>query len=794
VTSVLFAQQQPPPNIPQPALPPGFSVIPLPPPQNPPARTPNAAAPANPQAGQAPANAPAQPAQPATPPTVYGGLSLNNASLTEVIDLLARQLKINYILDPRVKGGVFLNTFGETKNIDTRSLLEAILRINGYGIVQQGDLYRIVPLSEISHLPVPLDRVTDPKLIPEDDRTMLNLIFLKYVTADELAKVLEPFLGENAKAYTYAPANLIFLLDSHRNMRRLMELVSLFDSDALANQRVHLFEVKNGQPSDLVKELESIVKSISLNEKNAPIKFIAVNRINTIIAVASNPGAFLEVEKWIAKLDVPMKITAGSLDNYVYRVRYQMAAAIGMAIMALYGMPSYGMGMGGMGYGGYGYGGGMGGGMGMANGFSNSFGAGLGGVGGGMGMGMGGMGGMYGGMGGGYGGMGGMGGMYGGGMGGGYGGGYGGMQGVFGSPNGVMLQPGATSLGPGAATGTAPPGTDQTGSYMGYPGMPGGLAGMPRIIPNPFDNTLLIQATPQQYEGITKLLKQLDVPPRQVLIDCKIYEVDLNGAFASGVSAYLQQVGSGSSSSTATSGSSSTGASTTPTATTNQLLGTLANGVVNLSAGALVGQSRQLLAFLQLQENNSRTKVISAPSIIATDSIPATINVGESVPTLTSQAVTGVQISGSSAFANTVSQQQTGTTLQILARVNPSGIVTMMINQQVSAPIAPTAGSIQSPSFSNRTVQTQATVQDGDTIAIGGIILESEGSAVSGIPVLDRIPWIGGIFGSKSISKSRTELIIFMTPRVIYDTDEIRDASEELIGRMKTMSKIIRNN
>src|SRR5581483_1816685 len=108
---------------------------------------------------------------PATAPTVYGGLALNNASLTEVIDLLARQLKINYILDKNVQGGVILNTYGETKNIDTRSLLEAILRINGFGMVQQGDLWRIVPLPQLSHQPIQPEQVTDSKDIPADDRT-----------------------------------------------------------------------------------------------------------------------------------------------------------------------------------------------------------------------------------------------------------------------------------------------------------------------------------------------------------------------------------------------------------------------------------------------------------------------------------------------------------------------------------------------------------------------------------------------------------------------------------------------
>ena len=305
---------------------------------------------------------------------------------------------------------------------------------------------------------------------------------------------------------------------------------------------------------------------------------------------------------------------------------------------------------------------------------------------------------------------------------------------------------------------------------------------MPRIIPNPLDNTLLIQATPQQFEGITKLLKQLDIAPRQVLIEAKIYEVDLSGAFASGVSAYLQQTGAAASSST------TTGTASVPT---NQLLGSLAGGVSLLSAGALVGKSRELLAFVSLQETTGRAKTISAPSIIATDSVPASINVGTQVPTLQAQAVTNVQVAGTSAFANSISNTQTGVTLSILARVNPTGIVTMVINQNVSAPIPPSSTGIQSPSFSQRTVQTQVTVQDGDTVALGGIIQEQTTYSSTGIPVLQNIPWIGGLFGSRSTSKEKTELLIFITPRVIYDTNDIVDASDELKGQMKKLRRMI---
>src|ERR1700748_221159 len=97
-------------------------------------------------------------APPAAPVTVpIGNLSLQNASLTEVIDQMARTLKINYILDPRVKGGVVLNTYGETRGLDTRNMLELILRINNAGMVQEGDLYRIVPLTDIAKQPLKLN-------------------------------------------------------------------------------------------------------------------------------------------------------------------------------------------------------------------------------------------------------------------------------------------------------------------------------------------------------------------------------------------------------------------------------------------------------------------------------------------------------------------------------------------------------------------------------------------------------------------------------------------------------------
>src|SRR6185437_9095512 len=297
------------------------------------------------------AAAQAQPPAPQPPTVPVASLNLNNVSLTEVVNQLAQQLHINIVLDPGVKGGVTINTYGDTRNLDVRSLLDQILRINGFGMAQVGDLYRVVPLKDIAHQPLRPQTITDPNKIPEDDQIMLNLIFLKYVSVDELMKVLDEFAGENAILRSYAPANLLMVMDSRRNMRRLMELIAEFDSDTFANQRVRLFEVKNTKPSDLEKDLENVLGAISLDSGSTPtsqakpgtpahsgtVKFLPVDRINTLIAVAPNPGVFDTIAQWVKKLDVPVTITAGAVETHVYHLRYQRAECVAMALSQLFG-------------------------------------------------------------------------------------------------------------------------------------------------------------------------------------------------------------------------------------------------------------------------------------------------------------------------------------------------------------------------------------------------------------------------------------------------------------------------
>jgi general secretion pathway protein D len=710
--------------------------------------------------GQAPAvpPPPANTAAQAPKPAPMGNMNLENASLTAVIDSLAQRLKLNIIVDPSVKGSITLNTYGDTSNVDPRNLLEMILRINNFGLVQDGDLYRVVPLKSITHLPMHPE--INQKNIPEDDQTILNLIFLKYVSVDELTKVLTEFKGENSEMIPYAPANLLFLLDSRRNMRRTMELIAQFDSDTFANQRVRLYDVKNVKPSDAVKDLDNIFKSISLDSKTSPVRFIAVDRINTLIAVAPNPGVFDNVAEWLKKLDVPVKITAGTIDNNVYKVVYGRAECLAQALNELFN-PGFGK------LGGFGANNGVGNNNGYANNGSanntmnNGYAAG------------GGLGGGGGGNNGGYGnqnsfnsGFGGSGGCSSNGMGGSSGGGYNASQ-AYGYPTfgGYAAQAPAANA-TGLPIGSAAAAT--TAAAAATPGTPAVIP--PRIIANPLDNKLIIQADAQQYQNILKILKDLDVPPRQILLEAKIYSVQLTDQLTSDITANLAKAGGNQG--------------------FHQLLGSLAStGNVGLTAGAMVGQSRQLLLTLSASENRQYSKLLSEPSLIATDSISASINVGTQIPVST--GTTNIPSPGGVVSSSSVSSENTGITLQVNARVNSSGVVTLIINQEISN-VNTAASNDNGTAFDQQVVQTQITMMDGDTIAVGGLISEQTSNNSSGIPGLIRLPWIGWLFGTKSISKQRSELIMFFTPHVIFDESQLIEASDELKTRVKLMKRDMR--
>jgi general secretion pathway protein D len=306
----------------------------------------------------------------------------------------------------------------------------------------------------------------------------------------------------------------------------------------------------------------------------------------------------------------------------------------------------------------------------------------------------------------------------------------------------------------------------------------GTVQGEIKIVADDMNNALIVRCSPQDYEVVKETIRQLDVVPRQVLIEVKIFEVVLSGNLSMGVSAFLQQRSAPNKLTTAS--FSSTGGEGRPAG-------------LNFATFANIGMTRELIGFLNAQETRSRSRVLSAPSVIASDNIEAHIQVGQEVPVLTAQGVVPGGTGGGSLFTNSVQNRSTGIILSVTPRINPSGWVTLKVTQEVSSPGPPPDGSaIQSPSINIRSVATQLTVKDGETIAIGGIIAETKGLSRNRVPLLGDLPGVGLLFGNTSYTTNRTELIALITPRLIEDIDQAHDMTEELKSQLKSLRKDLR--
>jgi general secretion pathway protein D len=311
------------------------------------------------------------------------------------------------------------------------------------------------------------------------------------------------------------------------------------------------------------------------------------------------------------------------------------------------------------------------------------------------------------------------------------------------------------------------------------PVVPGTSIGTPvltgvRIIADDITNSLVVQTTPQQWADVERTILQLDVLPRQVLIDAQIYEVTLSDSLALSLSAILQSRG-------------------TPQ-TTGSFIG-VNGGPPSLSAQTFgfVGRTRELVAFLNASENRSRVRTLSAPSILVKDNMVADFTVGADIPIPTSSAVAaGVQANGNSVFTQTIAFRSVGVILRVKPQINDSGTLTLEVAQEVSQASGNTTSSIAAPEIGKSSVNSTIVVQDDETIAIGGFIRENKELNRNRLPLLGRIPGLGILFGDTSNSTSRTELIVLITPHVIRTREELDASTEQLKSKLNEVQKLLK--
>jgi len=170
---------------------------------------------------------------------------------------------------------------------------------------------------------------------------------------------------------------------------------------------------------------------------------------------------------------------------------------------------------------------------------------------------------------------------------------------------------------------------------------------------------------------------------------------------------------------------------------------------------------------------------LSRPQILAADNQPATIDIGQRVP-----FVTGSSYNERGNLVNSFSYEQVGVQLSVTPRISPDGLVKLDVEPTISSlstSSVPISEGFNVPVINNRSASTMVSVQDGQTVVMGGLISTQDNVRETKIPLLGDIPYLGVAFKRTKKIRSRTELLIIMTPQVIETPEEIEKYSRESI-------------
>jgi len=295
----------------------------------------------------------------------------------------------------------------------------------------------------------------------------------------------------------------------------------------------------------------------------------------------------------------------------------------------------------------------------------------------------------------------------------------------------------------------------------------GELYGQVYVVADSDTNSLIITTAPKYREKVELILKELDRPAPQVLIKVLLAEVTHTNGIDLGVSASYINISTSTGNKTAV----STGDPTVKNATDG------------LNVGYIEGNFQ---AYLHALATEGKIDVLSRPSILASDNQLASILVGQEIPFVTNSRTTDT-----GQTINTIQYQDVGIMLDVVPHINPDGKVIMDITPEISKLLNdPTtrveiSPGVTAPTFAKRSAQTRVAIDNGKTIVIGGLMQDTKDTSISKVPFLGDIPILGNLFKRTQDTKSKTELLIFITPHVVKDSTDLPAQSRDQMKDVK---------
>jgi general secretion pathway protein D len=660
-------------------------------------------------------------------------LNFENAPVSTLAKVvLGDILGVGYTIDPRVQGTVSLASGRPVPKSDILFVLENALRLSNVALVRDQTGYRLMPAGEA------VGTGAMDKIASAQPGYGISVIPLRYASAQTVIKLVDGFAVKPGMMRADAARNILILQGSGAERRSALEIAASFDVDWMRGQSVGIYPVHNGTPEPIIAEMEKIMDTGEAGLGQGMVKFQPVSRLNAILVVSRKPEFLRSAGAWIERLD---QSDTAATNLKVYRLRYGDAKQVAALLTDIFiGRSASGL-----------------------DSLSSQIAPGAGVSGSSSGgplaalsmptPGSGGSsatttmasatnmrspttGGSDSGQGGsGLGGNGGAGGLGGGGLGGALGGG-----------------PGGGSRGPSG---------------------PGVLPDV-RITADVTNNSVLVYASQEAHRIVEQTLRQIDRPQVQVAIDATIAEVTLNDQLSYGVQFYL--------------GSKNVGLP----GDKGSIINTLGSGVLSQTFPGfnfLMGSQATPNLILDALHTVTDVKVLSNPSLVVLDNQVATLQVGDQVPILTAQVQSTVTTGAP--VVNTIDYRDTGVILRVAPRVNSNGQIALDVAQEVTDVTKTTSSGIDAPTFNRRRIESTVMVQDGETIALGGLIKDNKSFIRNGLPLLSDIPLLGALFRSDDNSTTRTELLILLSPKVVRNAAEARAVTEELRNRLQGLQRAV---
>ena len=680
-------------------------------------------------------------------------INVKNADIAAVIRIFSKKTRRNFILDERVKGKVSIYLPGKVSSEESLKILDSVLGLKGFTAVPLGEnLWKVIPSKEAKQSTIPT--------LKDDSRTgsasvVTRILNLKYVGADEAKEVISQLVSPDGLVSAYGGTNALLVIDYEDNVQRLVDIINTVDVP-FSNREMTIIPVKYAEAKDIADKISEILGLGGKNDKkesspspnngadiirarmresNSGLSQVSglnngqvVQNAEPLGSGGSQPGAARAHEPKIIPDERTNAIIVVADDDTTARIRAvvsQLDSELDMSGFRYYvyrcqhanAEEIAGVLSG------------------LVGGNSASSGSSGSGTGGNL-------------------------------LGDGSDGGLNtNSRNRGGKSSQTQSRNNSQKRTPGRSRSE---GSDKKGATSVQ------LGEEISITADKATNSLVINASKTDYEKIRSLLLQLDIKRRQVLVEAMLLEVGIDDSTKMGTD-WLTSTGGKDGGVLAKSdfGSSSDSLATlfsNPSQISEFSVAAASSGSLKLPGGITVPSQAVLLT---AAESNSNVNVLSSPNILTTDNEAAEIVVGQNVPFLASQSTSDTNLNNT---FNQIDRQDVGITLRLTPQISSQSFVTMNIFTEVSSVVEQTQ---LGPTTAIRTSETTVIAKDGQMVVIGGLLADTSNNSDAGIPFMKDIPVLGSLFKSGNDKHTKSNLLIFITPRIVKDQFDQRDITTE---------------